>query len=348
VPWRGVRGHDRIVAELRGALSGGRLPHAFLFVGPSGVGKHTVARALAQALLCERHDGSAPDPCGACAACKQVEAHTHPDLIEINRPPDRHELPIQTIRDLVHDLALKPMRGGRRVAIVDDADDLSEEAANAFLKTLEEPPSGSVLILVGTTPEAQLDTILSRCRVVRFGPLADEDVAAILMDKGAAEDVESALALARHGEGSVRRALGLAGTDLERFRRKLVDALAAPRPFDPSEMAQEIEAFAREAGKDSAAHRERASVIVGELARFFRGVLHEAAGLSAPSPDAADRRAAAALARRLEPDDVFLLAERCLDADVQIRRRAYLPLILEALTSDLCRLIHERRGTPGG
>ena len=135
-------------------------------------------------------------------------AGTHPDLLRVGRPDERHELPIRVIRDLCLDLGLKPMSGRRKVAIVDDADDLNDEAANAFLKTLEEPPPGSVLILIATSAEGQLDTILSRCRVVRFDPLPEADLAALLREHGATSDPSEADRLARLGEGSVGRACG--------------------------------------------------------------------------------------------------------------------------------------------
>jgi DNA polymerase-3 subunit delta' len=324
-----------VAAELRRSVEHGRLPHALMFVGPEGVGKRRFAVALAQTLLCERNALEALEPCGACDACRQVAAGTHPDALIVGRPADKHELPIQAIRDLCHDLSLKPMRGGRRVAIVDDADSLSEEAANAFLKTLEEPPDGSVLILIATAPEMQLDTVVSRCRVVRFEPLAEEDLAAVLLERGVAEDAESAARLARLGEGSVARAEGLADPALGRFRRTLVDALASDATIDAGGLTQEIEAFAKEAGKESAAQRERVRLLAGELARFFRGVIWQAAGLEPPAPDPADRRAGASLAARLEPESVFLLVERCLDADYHVQRRANLGLAIEAWVADL-------------
>jgi DNA polymerase-3 subunit delta' len=325
------------VAELTRSVRQGRLPHALLLVGPEGVGKRRFARVLAKALLCERNDGERFEPCEGCDACRQVDAGTHPDLLSIARAADKHELPIQAIRDLCHDLSLKPMRGGRRVAIVEDADSLSEEAANAFLKTLEEPPEGSTLILIGTTAEMQLETVVSRCRVVRFEPLTEADLAAVLMEQGVADDAEEAVRLARLGEGSVSRALGLADPALGSFRRAVVDRLAGEGVIDAGALAQEIEAFAREASKESAAQRERVRLLAGELARFFRGVLWQTAGLESPSADAADRRAAADLAARLEPETVFLLAERCLDADYQIQRRANLGLAIEAWVADLAR-----------
>jgi DNA polymerase-3 subunit delta' len=327
---------------LRQNLAQGRFPHAFLFVGPEGIGKRAFALTLARALLCERARPEALDPCDECPACKQVEAGTHPDLLLAARPEDKHELPIRVIRDLCLDLGLKPARGSRKVAIVDDADDLNEEAANAFLKTLEEPPPGSVLILIGTAAELQLDTIVSRCRVVRFDPLPEPDLAAILLEQGITADPAAATRLAQRGEGSVRRAQALADAALDAFRRTLVLDLANPAGFDPPALARQLETFIRAAGKESVAHRARASVLVGELARLFRGVLYQTAGLAPPCPDPDDRHAIAALAQRLDPEAVFILADRCLEADYQIQRRAALPLILDSLTHDLGQLLNPR------
>ena len=335
MPWHAVRGHDRIVAALRRAVSQGRLPHAMLFVGPEGIGKRLFARTFAQALLCETRPEAALDPCGICPSCAQVMAGTHPDVLAVRKPDDKHELPIGTIRELCLDLGLKPMRGSRRIAIVDDADDLSEEAANAFLKTLEEPPSGSVLILIGTAAELQLETILSRCRVVRFEPLPPDELAAVLLEQHVAGDPAEAERLARLGEGSVGRARGLADAELAAFRRELIDTIADPRGFDPPSLARRLESFSKEAGKESAAQRERASLLVGELARLFRGVLYGTAGLKPPFADPADRRAVEAISGRVEPEDVFNLAERCLQADYHITRKANLGLILDALCRDL-------------
>ncbi|MDE2506792.1 MAG: DNA polymerase III subunit delta' [Planctomycetota bacterium] len=337
MPWQSIRGHDRVVEELRANLRHGRLPHAFLFVGPEGIGKRTFALALARALLCERNDPDALDPCGRCESCVYCDAGTHPDVNIVSKPAEKHELPIQVIRALCDDLSLKPVRGARKFAIVDDADDLNEEAANAFLKTLEEPPAGSVLILIGQSTDTQLDTVISRCRVVRFEPLTDDDVAAILLEHKQAESREQALRLARRGEGSVTRALGFVDPAFEVFRRDLFDLLAAPEGFDPVVLASRMHEFIKDAGKESVAQRARARLIFGEAARFFRSVLWQTAGLEPPSHDAGDRAAIAALAARLEPETVFLLADRCLEGDRHIERRAHVPLVLDAWSHDVAK-----------
>lgn len=340
--WHSVRGHDGVVESLRRAAALGKLPHALLFVGPSGVGKRSFALVLAQALLCDRSEEATLDPCGSCPSCLQVIAGTHPDVLMVARPEDKQDLPIKVIRDLCLDLGLKPMYGKRRVAIVDDADDLTDEAANAFLKTLEEPPPGSVLILIGTSAEIQLETIVSRCRVVRFDPLAESELAAVLLEQGKAADPAEAARLAKLGEGSVSRALGLANPELGKFRRDLIDELADPHGFDPPGLAIRIHTFVKEAGKENVTQRGRASLIVGELARFFRSLIWQTAGAAPPSLDPDDRRAVESLAGRLEPEDVFVLADRCLEADFQIHRNIYMPVILHALTHDLGKLVNPR------
>ncbi len=332
-----------MVAELRRSLEQGRFPHALLFVGLEGIGKRTFARKLAQALLCETVPAERLEPCEACPGCLQVEAETHPDFAEAARPEDKHELPIAVIRDLCEHFALKPARGIRKVAILDDADDLNEEAANAFLKTLEEPPPGAVLILIGTSVEVQLQTVVSRCQVVRFDPLPAEDVGAILLERGVARDPDDAARLAALGDGSVRRALGLADPNLERFRRDLIDELASDRGFDPPTLANRFLEHVKQSGKESVDQRRRAGLLIGELARFFRGVLWQTAGLEPPCPDPDDRRAAGSVAGRLEPEDVFVLADRCLEADYHLQRRLATNLILHSLAHDLGTVLNRRR-----
>jgi DNA polymerase-3 subunit delta' len=326
------------------SLEAGRLPHALLFVGLEGIGKKAFALKLAQTLLCERRPEAALDPCEQCTACVQVKGGTHPDLLQVARPEEKHDLPIKVIRDLCIDLGMKPARGARKVAIIDDADDLNDEAANAFLKTLEEPPPGTTLILIGTSAEVQLDTIVSRCRVVRFDPLPEDELAEVLREQGVSTDPDEIARLAKLGEGSPGRARGLASPDLAGFRRAMLEDVSNPHGFDPSALARRIEEFSKAAGKESIDQRNRASLLIGELARFFRGVLWQTAGLEPPSADPADLDAVRTLAPLLEPEDVFLLADRCLTADYHVGRKANLGLLLDSLTHDLAAIIQP----PGG
>ncbi len=344
MPWHSLRGHDKVVESLRRSARQGRMPHALLFVGPEGVGKHSFALRLAQALLCERVPETELDPCGQCPGCLQVMAGTHPDVLRVEKPEDRQELPIRVIRDLCIDLGLKPMSGKRKLAIVDDADDLNDEAANAFLKTLEEPPPGSTLILVGTSAEGQLDTILSRCRVVRFDPLPESELVEVLVEQGIVETRAEAETLARQAEGSVARARGLADPALGEFRRGLFDEVAASRGFDAPALARRVEEFLNKAGKEAGAKRVRARLVFGELLRLFRSSFRIGAGLEPISPDPDDRRAAAALAERLDPEAALALAERCLEADYHVRRNLYMPLVLDDLMHDLGKAINPLAG----
>ncbi len=291
--WHSIRGHDRVIEKLKTSLQQGRFPHALLFVGPDGIGKKAVARKLAQALLCEVNPPAHLNPCGQCPGCVQVAGFTHPDFIETGTPPDKHELPISVIRELCDQFALKPSRGGYKVALLDDADDLNAESSNAFLKTLEEPPPGSVLILLGTAAELQLETIVSRCQVVRFDPLASSEIATLLIEQGIATDQDDAARLAAMSEGSVSRAIGLADAELERLRRSLIDEVAGEHGFNPPDLTHRLQANIKLAGKESADQRRRASLLIGELAPSFEASCGKRLASPLPfrtTPTAAPRR----------------------------------------------------------
>ena len=147
--WHGILGHDDVAARFRLGLERGRLASSFLFVGPPGIGKRRFAFGLSQVLLCGVRPEAAMDPCGTCPSCVQVRSLTHPDLEYVRKPDDKAFLPLELLigdkehrgrAGLCHRLALKPFMGGRKVAIIDDADFLNPEGANSLLKTLEEPP----------------------------------------------------------------------------------------------------------------------------------------------------------------------------------------------------------------
>lgn len=203
-----IRGHERPLHLVRGALRAGRLPHALLFAGPDGVGKRAAALELAKAVNCAGPGGGpaaeAPDDaCDACRPCRMADRGAHPDILVI--APEGRSLKIDQVRELERHATLTPYAGRRRVALVDGAEAMTPQAQNAFLKTLEEPPGGAVLILISAAPTALLPTIRSRCQEVRFGPLPDAVVVDLLAAEGwDPEDAGRAAALAGGSAGQAR------------------------------------------------------------------------------------------------------------------------------------------------
>jgi DNA polymerase III subunit delta' len=342
--WHGIQGHDAVVEQFRRALERGRLASSFLFAGPAGTGKRTFALKLAQAMLCEKRSEEAMDPCESCPACTMVLAGTHPDLVVVGKPADKAFIPVEVFigdrehrgrEGLCHQIGLKPYMGGRKIAVIDDADLLNPEGANSLLKTLEEPPPRSVLILIGTSPAKQLPTIRSRCQLIRFRPLETSVVAELLVSQGMVSDPVEARRLARYSEGSLQRATELADPDLWNFRRTLFERLSAPM-LDSVPFAQAVSAFVEEAGKEAPPRRARLRQIVGFAADFYRHMIHATSGV--PLPDDADLRRfleQAVERRRNGPESAAACLERCLEAASQIDRNANQTTLIEAWLDDL-------------
>jgi DNA polymerase-3 subunit delta' len=316
-----------VVEQLQAICARGRLGHGYLFTGPDGCGKRLCATRLAQALLCERPRQPLA-ACQTCAACAQVEANTHPDLYTVGMPAESHELPIETIRELCAGLALKPARGGYKIAIVDDADDLNDAAANCFLKTLEEPPPNAVLILIGTNLERQLPTILSRCQLLRFAPLPDDVVRDFLIEQGTSP--ERAAQLTQLAGGSIGQALALDDEGLWNFRTQLIAHLSTAKP-DTVALAKEWVKFYEETGKESAPQRRRVGLALRLLIDWLRQLLTASVGGEWPGVDEAEWTAYQTVAERLGTDRLLALVERCLEADRQLERKVQLVLIVESL-----------------
>jgi DNA polymerase III subunit delta' len=332
VSWQQIQGHDAQRAAFVRAVHLGRLAHAYLFVGPPGIGKRSAAVELARGLLCEQV-GENLEACGRCSGCKLVDAGTHPDFFPVARPETGNELPIDLIRELCQRFTLKAARGRGKVAIVDDADDLNDEAANCFLKTLEEPPPKSLLVLIGTTPERQLATIVSRCQVVRFAPLSESLVDDVLRRQGV-EDSRLRARLVRLGRGSPGQALALADPALWKFRKELIEALLQPMP-DSAALAQGLVHFVEDAGKEMASQRRRAGLVLRLLIEFFDDVLAVRLGANPRLSEPEEMENLRVLAQRVDPEKLLRILERCLEADVQIDRYIQLVLVLEALVDAL-------------
>src|SRR5438093_430479 len=195
-----IIGHRRLLALLSRSVERDALPPSLLFAGPAGVGKRLAAVAVAQALNCLevsrlQAPGSAVafDACGTCAVCTRIVRGVHPDVLVVD-PGDSGSIKIDQVRDIVDRSVYRPFEGRRRVVIIDEADALVTAAQHALLKTLEEPPSSSVFILVTARPDVLLSTVRSRCPQLRFRPLAADDIATVLVARGYGES--DALAVA--------------------------------------------------------------------------------------------------------------------------------------------------------
>jgi DNA polymerase-3 subunit delta' len=340
--WHGILGHDDVAEHFRATLRRGRLASTYLFVGPSGIGKKRFALALAKALLCQQSDGAALEPCGHCESCRLFDAGSHPDLDVVGLPKDKSTLPLDLFLGdkehrnqdgLCHRIALRPFLGGRKVAIIDDADRFSQESANCLLKTLEEPPPRSLVILIGTSPSKQLPTIRSRSQIVRFQPLTPETVAEILQATGTVTDREYAVRLASYGEGSVERASAIADPALWQFRAQLLNDLASAET-NPVRLAKAIQAFVDEAGKDAAPRRDRLRTLVSFAEEFYRGVMRSGSRSNADG-DELLRAAIAKAESRFTTDQVIDALESCLAVLEQVDRNANLGLVIQRWCENL-------------
>ncbi|MBX9943841.1 MAG: DNA polymerase III subunit delta' [Reyranella sp.] len=259
-PWRSDRllGHEIAEKTLMAARQSGRLHHAWLLTGPRGIGKATLAWRFARFLLCGGQQGGlfgdapetldvAPDAPGRAL----VDARSHPDLFHLRRSlnPDtgrmRAEIAVDDVRDLGAFMHMTPAMGQWRVAIVDSADEMNRNSANAVLKVLEEPPPNAVLLIVAHAPGRLLPTIRSRCRRLALQPLSDETVIRLLGDHAAQTTPEERIALARLAEGSIGRALELAGAGSLELYREMVDVLATLPDIDMVRLHGFAERFAK-------------------------------------------------------------------------------------------------------
>lgn len=202
-----VAGQKAIVKTLKNALTSGRIAHAYLFAGPRGTGKTTMAKLFAKALNCEKGIGH---QCNECANCKEINAGSHPDVIEIDAASNNG---VDDVRDLIEKINYSPIKGKYKVYIIDEVHMMTSSAFNALLKTLEEPPSNVIFILATTEPHKVIPTILSRCQRYNFSKVSDIDIKERVIDIFHTEHIEyddEALdTLIKLADGGVRDALSM-------------------------------------------------------------------------------------------------------------------------------------------
>lgn len=328
MPLADILGQDRAVAQIRRAWMAGRLAQAYRLVGPEGVGKRTTALALAQAVNCQRPAaGEAADACDTCPACRKIAAGNHPDVTLV-RPAEKTVIDIEQIREVAARAGRRPYEGAVKVWILDPAERMQEAAANAFLKTLEEPPGAALFLLVTAAPAALLPTIRSRCQEVRFDLLETAALQAILERRGVPAD--QARERAGLAGGSAARALDPELAAAQAAQAARFEAMLGCLSSVPAVLAQ-AEALDREL---RAAERAEAVVFLETLTAFVRDVAVVRMGAGAAPPcHPAWAHAAAAWAAVVSPPAVLEIAEALRQARwaLQPERNANRRLTLERL-----------------
>jgi len=224
-----IYGHEKKIEIIQKSLAQKRIGHAYLFSGIHAVGKKTLAREFVKALNCEKEE-ALHDSCGECYSCRKIQRDIHPDVLFVEA--NGQFIRIDAIREIQEQMKCKPLEARRRVFIIDDADKMNDQAANALLKILEEPSPSNILILVTARPYSMSSTIISRCQQMRFNPLRFDTVAKFLVDR-IGMDNQRALLLARLSGGSIGRAMELNEDDIVAYRTELLKLLSITRRNDP-------------------------------------------------------------------------------------------------------------------
>ncbi|MDQ3957370.1 MAG: DNA polymerase III subunit delta' [Actinomycetota bacterium] len=361
----GILAVERIAAQLQK----GEVSHAWLLTGPRGAGKRGAAFAMAAALLCERGPGAA---CGECSGCTRALRGRHPDLHHVS--PEGPIIPVDVIREaVIPEAARSPFEAVMKVFLVEDADRMNDAAQNALLKTLEEPQPDTVFVLVSDHEEEVLETIRSRCRVVRLDPVPLQRLVELLMAEGASEN--EARRAAAFSEGDVEAARAAAFDETTRGRVRTWRGIPARlrSPLDALDAAAEVLAEAKAAAKEREKQQKEEVVALAEamgegrgtaaarnalakrhrreLRRAEEDVLLEALGtLGAFYRDVLAARtghkgavwdddAVTAWAGSTIPDAALVAAvDRCVGAAGTLSRNANVPLALESALVELARV----------
>jgi len=286
-------GNHKIIERLRTKLRQGRFPHGLIFSGPEGVGKHTFALMIAKALNCLNASGD--NFCDACAACRKIDSGTHPDVLTVSVEDEATQIKIAQIRQLLSTLGLQPLEGRNKIFIIDPANLLNAEAANALLKGLEEPPENSVFILITVNVHELLMTIRSRCQVYNFTPLTLEDI----RRHGITDELT-----VRWSQGSIGRARALDMAELTQERAVVLDFLETALNAK-EEQVQDLMAVSADLGRAKQEFDDRISIMTVLIADLL--YIKEEAAERVVNIDIRDQLTK--LTARVETDRLIKMAE---------------------------------------
>ncbi len=258
--FKDVTGQESAVAFLKSVVRQNRIAHAYVFVGPDGVGKNRAALNFAKLLLCQ--DPKDAEPCDLCASCVKAQGLNHPDIQQVS--PDGQFIKIDAVREACRRLNLKGFESSRKVLIISGAQHLNDESSNALLKTLEEPTPDTVIILTTDTLGSILPTIASRCQRVVFSRLSEAEIVSICCGQWGA-DKDTALYLARLSEGSLGKALKFFRSGLYGRKNKLLDN-ALMRNYALEELLDL-------SSKERAERHEQIEEVLSVLSSWFRDLI---------------------------------------------------------------------------
>ncbi len=231
-----IIGHQNIISQLRNAVKTERVAGAYLFTGVQGVGKETLASYFANLILCEAAD-EALKPCGVCRACRKIQNGNHPDLHFIR--PDGAQIKIDQIREMQQQIVFQPLEGPRKIYILTNTERLNDAAANAILKTLEEPPTASTLMLLTENIETIILTIRSRCQIIPLYPMHTKELTTELTKRFSVDD-ETASSAAILSNGIVGKAITLIENGFS-ANRQVPDILSETDPMAAFRIAEQLE-----------------------------------------------------------------------------------------------------------
>lgn len=317
MPFPDILGHDRIIGVLRRSLLNGKIANSYLFEGVNGSGRKKTAGALIQALFCTFLPD---DACGVCPSCRKIIGGNHPDIHLIQPLPDKRDISVEQLREMQHDLSLRPYEAPRKACIIEPAERMSDSAANSLLKTLEEPPGNALIILITENAGMLLPTVRSRCQLIRFAPLSPEHILTLLQRNGM--DSDAAALVAPMSGGSLQKAVELDDEAMISLRKVVLSRL--------KQMNMNKIATIFDSTEELSGNRDATLELLDMLLSFYRDAVHLGAGNKDIVNHSISEAIESIATRRSMPHNLELL-ENIYETRRNVQRNANIKLSLDNL-----------------